>query len=74
MGRRKIYGDDLNPEIKRLYLDFNYSFNQISKELEIHPQVVKRKLKSMGVETRNLSKAMSNYFKNFGDNNGQATV
>lgn len=74
MGRRKIYGDDLNPEIKRLYTDLNYSFNQIAKKLNIHPQVVKRKLQSMGIETRNLSIAMSNYFKNFGGKDAQAEV
>ena len=72
MGRKKIHGDEINPEIKRLYEECNLSFNQISQKLGVHPEIIKRKLKSMGVITRNLSQAMSNYFKNFGGNDAKS--
>lgn len=64
MGRKKLIGDEINPEIKKLYEDCHYSFNQISSKLNIHPETVKRRLKSMGILTRNLSQAMINFHKN----------
>ncbi len=62
MGRRKIYTDDLNPEIKRLYTEENLSMYAISQETEVHPQVIKRKLISMGIEVRNKSEAMKLFY------------
>jgi len=64
MGRKKLHGEEINPEIKRLYVDCNKSLKQISDILSVHPEVIKRRLKSMGIETRNLSDAMKNFFKN----------
>jgi len=66
MGRRKKYGDDINPEILRLYEEEDKSLNQISIDLKIHPEIVKRKLKSMGINVRGRSDAMKNYYKNHG--------
>ncbi len=62
MGRRKIYTDDLNPEIKRLYTEENLSMHAISQEMEVHPQVIQRKLISMGIKVRNKSEAMKLFY------------
>lgn len=60
-GRRKVHGDELNPEIVRLYTEEKLSMSAISKKLGIHPQVIKRKLQASGVEVRNKSQAMTLY-------------
>ena len=61
-GRKKIYTDELNPEIKRLYEEELQSMYAISQKLKVHPQVIKRKLISMGVYIRNKSEAMTLYY------------
>lgn len=64
-GRKKIYKDDLNPEIKRLYEEELQSMYAISQKLNVHPQVIKRKLLSMGVHIRNKSEAMILYYTKY---------
>ncbi len=61
-GRRKIYTDDLNPEIKKLYVEDSLSMYEISKKMSVHPQVIKRKLIAMGIEVRNKSEAMKLFY------------
>lgn len=59
MGRRPIYGDENNAEIKRLYVEENLSLNAIGKRFNgMHPQIVKRKLSKMDVMIRDKSSAM----------------
>ncbi|MCK5610062.1 hypothetical protein KAR91_49775 [Candidatus Pacearchaeota archaeon] len=59
MGRRPIYGDENNKEIKRLYVEENLSLNAIGQKFNgMHPQIVKRKLGKMGVAIRDKSAAM----------------
>ena len=60
MGRRKIYPDSLNPEIRRLYIAGN-SLQRIAQELDMHPEIVKRRLRSMGIPIRNRGEAMKNF-------------
>jgi hypothetical protein len=60
MGRRKIVTDDMNPEIKKLYTN-NDSLSEIGIKLNIHPQIVKRRLQSMGIKIRDKSQAMKIY-------------
>ena len=62
-GRKKIYTDEMNPEIKRLYEEEDMSMYAIGQKLKVHPQVVKRKLISMGVEIRDKSAAMKLFYK-----------
>jgi hypothetical protein len=55
MGRKQIYGDDFNVEIRTLYVEDGLSLNAIARLLaertgmSWHPQTVKRKLTDMGV-------------------------
>lgn len=65
MGRRKKYSDSINPKIKELYVEKNMSLNQISQTLNIHPQICKRRLQSMGIDLRNQSQAMENFHQNW---------
>ena len=58
MGRKPIHGDENNEEIKRLYVEEEASLNAIGRQFGMHPQIVKRKLSKMGVETRGKSTAM----------------
>lgn len=64
MGRPRKHGDEINSEIKRLYVDNSMSLNKISEVLSVHPEVIKRRLKLMGVPIRQLGPAMSNFYKN----------
>lgn len=64
MGRKQIYGDENNEEIKRLYEDDHMSLNAIARRFGMHPQVVKRKLAKMGVPSRDKSQAMRLYHQN----------
>ncbi len=73
MVRRREQGDEVNQEIRKLYVDESLSLNKISSLLSIHPQVIKRRLKEMGVEVRTLSKAMTNFYSNRGgEDSGKA--
>lgn len=69
MGRRQIYGDDLNPKIKQLYEE-GFSLSRIAIKLKCHPEVIKRKLISMGVEIRNQSEAMKQFHEKRRKNDG----
>ncbi|MHA2010076.1 MAG: hypothetical protein ACXADW_19085 [Candidatus Hodarchaeales archaeon] len=60
MGRKKIYSDDLNPQIKQLY-ESGKSLNEIRTILGVHPEIAKRRLIHMGIEVRNKSDAMVNF-------------
>ncbi len=62
MGRKKIHTDEINPEVKRLYVEENLSMYAIGKKLGMHPQVIKRKLKSMEIEVRDKSQAMTLFY------------
>jgi DNA-binding transcriptional MerR regulator len=78
MTRQRKYSDDLNPRIKRLYKD-GFSLSEIACLLDCHPEVVKRRLKTMGVKIRNRSEAMRQYHakrilweqKNYGESNAK---
>lgn len=61
MPRPKKYDDSYNEKIFELYVNKNMSLSQVSQKLDIHPEIVKRRLQNMGVDTRNRSQAMSNY-------------
>lgn len=61
MGRQQVYGDENNEEIKRLFEVEKLSLNAISRQFGMHPQVVKRKLAKMGVNSRDKSQAMRIY-------------
>lgn len=63
MSRRKKYPDTLNPEIKKLYVEEGLSLNKIAQRLEMHPEIVKRRLNKMNIETRNRRNAMINFHK-----------
>jgi hypothetical protein len=62
-GRKKIYGDELNPEIARLYTEENLSLYAISQKMGVHPEVVKRKLTAMNIPVRNKSNAMKLFYR-----------
>jgi len=62
-GRKKIYSDDLNPKMVRMYKEQNMSLYAIGQELGVHPEIVKRRLQKSGVEIRNKSNAMKLYHK-----------
>jgi hypothetical protein len=62
MRGRKANYSNIDPKISSLYKK-GWSFNRIAKKLKIHPEIVKRRCKAMGIETRNLSQAMSLYHK-----------
>ena len=49
MSNRLKYGDDHNNEILRLYVEEELSLSKIAQKFSMHPEVIKRKLKSMGV-------------------------
>lgn len=57
-GRKKKYGDDINSEILKLYVEEELSLNAISIKIKVHPQIIKRRLQSMNVQIRNKSQAM----------------
>lgn len=61
-GRKKIHTDEVNPEVRRLYEKELLSMYAIGLQLEMHPQVVKRKLISMGIYVRNKSEAMTLFY------------
>lgn len=62
MGRNKKYGDELNPEVLELYRQ-GFSLSAIGKQMEMPPQVVKRKLIEMGEPVREASEAMKLFHK-----------
>ncbi len=62
-GRKPIHGDEHDAEIKRLFVEEEWSLNRISRQFTMHPEIVKRKLHKMGVETRNKSEAMTIFHK-----------
>ncbi len=64
MGRRRVHDDSSNSEIKKLYVSMKLSLGQISDIMCMHKQVIKRKLQSMGIEIRNRSDAMKQFYKN----------
>lgn len=63
MGRKPIYGDENNDEIKRLYIEEELSLNAIGRKFGMHPQIVKRKLAKMGISSRDKSNAMKLFHK-----------
>lgn len=63
MGRRRIYREHHDKEIKRLYSDEQWSLRKISREFGYHPEVIKRRLLELGVSIRNRSVAMKNLWK-----------
>ena len=58
MPRPKIYKDDMNDAIVKLYNE-GFSLNRIAVNLSSHPQVIKRKLIALGIPVRSRSQAMT---------------
>lgn len=63
MGRRRIYQDHHDNEIKDLYSNKKWSLREISRKFGYHPEVIKRRLLELGVSIRNRSVAMKNLWK-----------
>lgn len=68
MGRSKKYGDELNPEVLKLYRQ-GLSMSAIGKKMGMPPQVVKRKLQQMGEIIRGTSEAMTLFHAKKGEKN-----
>ena len=58
MGRRAKYGDEHKAEIISMYSIMKMSLNAIARKLDLHPQVIKRKLQKYGYGIRDLSESM----------------
>lgn len=58
MGRNPIYDDSTTTQIIAMYTLMNMSLNEIARKLNLHPEIVKRRLKKNGYPIRNLSNAM----------------
>ena len=72
MVRPKMYSDDDNERIKRLYTKDRESLSAIARMFNYSsPEIVKRKLESMGVRIRNRSAAMKAIHKKRREDNNE---
>lgn len=69
-GRKRIYLEELNKDIFDLYVNQFMSLSFISQQLDVPPEIVKRRLKEMGVTIRSKSEAMILFHKKKGTKNG----
>jgi IS30 family transposase len=70
MGRKQIYGDELNPEMKRLFEE-GCSLREIGRRLAVHHEIVRRRLVNLGVKTRNRTEAMVQFHRRKNEQNKQ---
>ena len=68
MGRNAKYTTEHDVEIKNLYEQETMSLSKLGQKFKMPPEVIKRKLKKMGVTLRDRSEAMRLSHKERGNN------